>query len=66
MWIYKDNKPRLNNKNIDRKYLKNMRNNQFLKVKNSHLEVEKDFMELKNRELKDRVEKIKIYRRTIL
>ena len=66
MWIYKDNKPRLNNKNIDRKYLKNMRNNQFLKVKNSHIEVEKDFMELKNRELKDRVEKIKIYRRTIL
>ena len=43
-----------------------MRNNQFLKVKNSHIEVEKDFMELKNRELKDRVEKIKIYRRTIL
>ena len=39
------------------KYLKNMLNNQFLKVKNSLLELEKDFMELKDRELKDREEK---------
>ena len=33
------------NKNIERKYLKNMRKNQFLKVKNSLLELEKDFIE---------------------
>ena len=36
-----------------------MQNNQFLKVKNSLLELEKNFMELKGRELKDRKEKIK-------
>ena len=30
-----------------------MRNNQFLRVKNSLLELEKDFMELTDRELKD-------------
>ena len=41
------------------KYLKNMSNNQFLKVRNSLLELEKDFMELTDRELKDREEKIK-------
>ena len=45
--------------NIERKYSKNMWNNQFLKVKNSLLELEKDFMELTDRELKDREEKIK-------
>ena len=37
-----------------------MSNNQFLKVRNSLLELEKDFMELTDRELKDREEKIKI------
>ena len=42
------------NENIERKYLKNMRKNQFLKVKNSLLE-----LELKDRELKDRELKIK-------
>ena len=36
-----------------------MRNNQFLKIKNSLLGLEKDFKELKDRELKDREEKIK-------
>ena len=41
------------------KYFKNMQNDQFLKVKNSLLESEKDFMELKDRELKDTEEKIK-------
>ena len=30
-----------------------MRKNQFLKVKNSHLELEKEFMAFKDRELKD-------------
>ena len=34
------------NESIERKYLK-MRKNQFLKVKNSLLELEKDFTELK-------------------
>ena len=36
-----------------------MKKNQFLKVKNSLSELEKDFIELKNRELKDREVKIK-------
>ena len=36
-----------------------MLKNQFLKVKNSILELEKDFIELKNRELEDREVKIK-------
>ena len=36
------------NENIDEKYLENMRNNQFLKVKNSLLELEKYFNELKD------------------
>ena len=47
------------NKNIEAKYIKIMRENQFFKVKNSLLELEKDFIELKNRELKDREVKIK-------
>ena len=38
---------------------KNMQNYQFLKVKNSLLELEKAFMELKDGESKDRKEKIK-------
>ena len=48
-----------NSKKIERKYLNNMQSNQFLKVKCILLELEKDFMELKNRELKDREETIK-------
>ena len=47
------------NKNIERKFLNNMRKNQFLKVKNSLSELEKYFIELKDRELKDREVKIK-------
>ena len=31
-----------------------MQENQFLKIKNSHLELQKDFKELKDKELKDR------------
>ena len=46
------------NKNIERKYTEYMQNKQFLKVKNSLLELEKDFMELKDREIK-RQEEIK-------
>ena len=47
------------NKNIERKYLYNMQKNQLLKVKNSPLELEKDFIELKDKKLKDRKVKIK-------
>ena len=47
------------NENTEKKYLENMQNNQFLKVKNSLLELEKDFKELKDRELKDIEEIIK-------
>ena len=36
-------------KSIEKKYLNNMRKNQLLKVKNSLLELEKDFIELKDR-----------------
>ena len=39
---------------IETKYLNNMRKNQFLKVKNSHLELGIYFIELKDRESKDR------------
>ena len=42
------------NKNIERKYLNRMQENQFLKVNYSYLELEKDFIELKDKELKDR------------
>ena len=48
-----------NFRNIQKKYFKNIQKNQFLKVKNSFLESEKDFIELKDRELKDRAVKIK-------
>ena len=37
-----------------------MQNNQFLKLKNSLLELEKDVMEFKDKELKDTEEKTKI------
>ena len=39
--------PSYKNRNIERKYLNNMQKNQFLRVKNSLLELEKDFIELK-------------------
>ena len=45
--------------NIERKYLHVMWKNQFLKVKNSLLELEKDFIDLKDTKLKDREIKIK-------
>ena len=45
--------------NIERIYLNKMQENQFLKVKNSLLELEKDSIKLKDRELKDREVKIK-------
>ena len=52
-------KPNYKNQNIERKFLKFTNFlNQFLKVKNSILELEKDFIELKDRDLKDREVKI--------
>ena len=47
------------NENIEGKYLNIMRKNQFLKVKNSLLELEKDFRESKDTESNDREIKIK-------
>ena len=46
------------NKNIEQKSLKNIQKKQFLKVKNCLLELGKDFIELKDRGLKDREVKI--------
>ena len=51
--------PNYKNKNIAEKYLNNMQKNQFLNVKNSLLELEKDFIELKDRVLKNTDVKIK-------
>ena len=56
--IYKDGKFSYKNENIERKYFKNMRKNQFVKVKNSVLELENFFFEFEDRELK--VRKVKI------
>ena len=47
------------NEKIESKYLNNMQKNQFLQVKNSPLELEKVFIELKSKELIDREVKIK-------
>ena len=44
------------NESIEKRYLDNMQNNQFLKVKNSLLELEKYFTEWADTELKDRKE----------
>ena len=46
------------NENIEKKKLENLRNYQLLKVKDILLKFEKDFMELKDIQLKDRKEKI--------
>ena len=51
--------PNYKNKNIERNFLKVVPKKQFLKVKNDLLELEKDFIELKDRKLKDREVKIK-------
>ena len=47
------------NENIERKYFNNMGKKQYLEVKNGLLELEKYFIELKDRELKDREVEIK-------
>ena len=44
--------PSYKNENVERKYLNNMQKSPFLKVKKSLLESEKDFIELKAREVK--------------
>ena len=51
--------PTYKDENIERKYFTNMQKNQFLMVKTSPLELEKDFIESKERELKDSEVKIK-------
>ena len=56
-YIWTEN-PNYKNENIERKYLNNIEKNQFLKVKNSLLELEKDFIELKDKELNNRDVKI--------
>ena len=45
--------------NIETNYFDNMEENQFLRVKNSLSELEKDFIEMKDRQLKDKEGKIK-------
>ena len=47
------------NKNIERKYLKNMQKHQFSMVWNNLLELDKDFLELEDTELNGREVKIK-------
>ena len=47
------------NQNMERKFFKSIQKNQFLKIKNSLLELEKVFIELKDKELKDREIKIR-------
>ena len=54
------------NENIEINYLNNMQRSRVLKVKNSLLQLEKYFIELKDRELKYRNVKIKRDRRAIL
>ena len=54
------------NENIEINYLNNVQRSRVLKVKNSLLELEKYFIELKDRELKYRKVKIKRDRRAIL
>ena len=47
------------NENTETKYLNNIRKSRTLKVKNSLLELKKNFKELRDRELKDRGIKIR-------
>ena len=47
------------NENFERKFLKDIRKNQFLKVNNTLLELGKDFIELRDKELEVREVKIK-------
>ena len=51
--------PSYKNENVERRYLNNVQNNHFLKVKDSLLELGKGFIEFKDRGLKGREVKIK-------
>ena len=51
--------PGYKKKNIERKYLNKMRENQSSKIKNGLLELEKGFTELKDRELKNKKKRSK-------
>ena len=55
--IYNDGKSRFSKQKYWEEILKNMGNNQFLKVKNNVLELAKSFIELKNKWLKARFKK---------
>ena len=46
--IYQDENQIYKNENLEIKYLNEVRKDQFLKVKNSLLELEKDFIKLKD------------------
>ena len=59
LWIYMDGKSKLQKRKYWEKIPKQYVKKQVLKVKNSHLELEKDFIELKDRESKDIEIKIK-------
>ena len=51
--------PNYKKENIEKKYLNNMQKNQILKIKKNLLELEKDLIELRDRELKDKEMKTK-------
>ena len=57
--IYKDGNRTIKIKVLTKKYLRNKLSNLFLKVQNSLLEIEKDFIEFNDIELKDSETKIK-------
>ena len=57
--IYKDGNWTIKIKVLTKKYLRNKLSNLFLKVQNSLLEIEKDFIEFNDIELKDSETKIK-------
>ena len=59
LWIYMDGKSKLQKRKYWEKIPKQYVKKQVLKVKNSRLELEKDFIELKDRESKDKEVKIK-------
>ena len=57
LWKYKDGKPRQSGRPFWDLNLENMQNYQYSWVKNSLLDLEKRFIGLKDRELRDRKEK---------
>ena len=59
MLTYNNGEPKLSKPNYGEKIFKNAKEPIFLKVKNSLLELEKDFIQLKDIELKDIEVKIK-------